>query len=193
MRVVIVGLGKSGTTALLYAVRSAMPADTQLLFEPRSYVKLQSRDVVAKVLLNPRFPIEHAFYRQFDRIVLLVRDPRDLLISKALYRVFGARSLHADPAKLNQYIDLLRAKEADPRSVSLTQINAIFERIISERNRKATEKRSEGITAAENIRSESEAKISVDLANAKARNDEKRGEDAERAPHAEESRAISRS
>ena len=36
MRIVIVGLGKSGTTALLYAVRAAMPADTQLLFEPRS-------------------------------------------------------------------------------------------------------------------------------------------------------------
>lgn len=130
MRVVIVGLGKSGTTALVYAVRSAMPADTQMLFEPHAYVALQSPNVAAKVLLHPRFPLEHAFYRQFDKIVLLVRDPRDLLISKALYRVFGAKSLHADPAKLDQYVELLRAKEADPRSVSLTRINAVFQSFV---------------------------------------------------------------
>jgi glycine/D-amino acid oxidase-like deaminating enzyme len=130
VRVVIVGLGKSGTTALVYAVRAAMPADTQMLFEPRSHVALQSGNVAAKVLIHPRFPIDHAFYRQFDRIVLLVRDPRDLLISKALYRIFNARTLHADAAKLDQYLGLLRAKEKDPRSVSLMRINAMFESLV---------------------------------------------------------------
>jgi hypothetical protein len=126
VRVVIVGLGKSGTTALLFAVRSAMPATTQVIFEPRVHVALQAADVAAKVLLNPRFPLAHAFYRQFDEIVLLLRDPRDLLISKALYRIFGGK-LHADPAKIDRYVDLLRMKEADPRSVSLTRINALFQ------------------------------------------------------------------
>ncbi len=129
MRVVVVGMGKSGTTALLYAVRSAMPADTQVIFEPRATVALQSASVAAKVLLNPRFPIEPAFYRQFDKIVLLVRDPRDLLISKALYRIFGGK-LDAHPAKIDQYVALLRAKEADPRSVSLTRINALFQSLV---------------------------------------------------------------
>jgi Sulfotransferase domain len=130
VRVVIVGLGKSGTTAALYAVRSAMPADTQLLFEPRSYVAvLQATNVVAKVLLNPRFAIDHAFYRQFDKIVLLVRDPRDVLISKLLYRTFGSKSLNDDPAKLEQYLELLRAKEANPRSVPLIRINALYEEL----------------------------------------------------------------
>jgi len=93
-------------------------------------VTLQSPRVVAKVLLNPRFPLEHAFYRQFDRIVLLVRDPRDLLISKALYRVFGSKQLLADPTKLDRYLALLRAKEADPRSVSLTRINGAFQDMV---------------------------------------------------------------
>ena len=127
MRVAIVGIGKSGTTALLFAVRSAMPAGTPLLFEPRKYVPLQGPDVAAKVLINPNFPIGPAFYRQFDRIVLLARDPRDLLISQALYRVFGSRTLLADDAKLAQYLALLRAKEANPRAVSLTRIGALFQ------------------------------------------------------------------
>lgn len=130
MRVAIVGLGKSGTTALLYAVRAAMPADTQLLFEPRSYVTVQGPNVAAKVLLHPAHPMEHGFYRQFDRVVLLVRDPRDVLISRALYRIFGATRLLTDPARLDEYVALLRAKEADPRSVSMLRINTLFERLV---------------------------------------------------------------
>ena len=129
MRVVIVGLGKSGTTAALYAVHSAMPVGTQLLFEPRAHVALQATNVAAKVLLTPRFPIDHAFYRQFDKIVLLIRDPRDVMISKMLYRAFGSKALHGDPAKLERYLELLRAKEADPRSVSLLRINALYEEL----------------------------------------------------------------
>lgn len=127
MRVVIVGLGKSGTTALLYAIRGAMPVDTRVLFEPHAYVALESPNVAAKVLLHPRFPMDDAFFRQFDRIVLLVRDPRDLLISKALYRIYGAKGMHGDPAKVDRFVELLRAKEADPRSVPITRINALFE------------------------------------------------------------------
>jgi hypothetical protein len=140
VRVVIVGLGKSGTTALLFAVRSAMPANTQVIFEPHGPVALQATEVAAKVLLNPRFPLAHAFYRQFDKIVLLVRDPRDLLISKALYRIFGGK-LHSDPAKIDRYVALLRRKEADPRSVSLTSINAMFQSLVD-----PTLRASEGVT-----------------------------------------------
>jgi hypothetical protein len=76
------------------------------------------------------FPMDYAFYRQFDKIVLLVRDPRDLLISKALYRVYGANPLHADSAKLDQYLELLRAKERDPRTVPFTRIPALFQSLI---------------------------------------------------------------
>ena len=127
MRVVVVGLGKSGTTGLLYAIRSAMPADTQVLFEPHAYVAVQAPSVAAKVLLHPKYPMEPAFYRQFDRIVLLVRDPRDLLISKALYRIYGGTPLHADLAKLDQYVALLRAKEKAPRSVPFVRVVNLFQ------------------------------------------------------------------
>ena len=126
MRVVVVGLGKSGTTALVYAIRSAMTADTELLFEPKRYVEVKAGSVAAKVLLHPRFPLDPAFYRQFDRIVLIVRDPRDILVSKGLYRVYGGTPLHADLPKLEQYVELLRAKERDPRSVPFMRILGLF-------------------------------------------------------------------
>jgi membrane protease subunit HflC len=53
--------------------------------------------------------------------------------------------------------------------------NAIFDRIKSERNRKAAGYRSEGNTEAQIITSKSEAQVSVAVAEARARNDEKRG------------------
>ena len=130
MRVVVVGLGKSGTTALVYAIRSAMPGDTQLLFEPKRHIELEAAThVAAKVLLNPKFPLPPEFYRQFDKIVLIVRDPRDILVSKGLYRIYGGTPLHADLPKLDQYVELLRAKERDPRSVPLMRVLALFEKL----------------------------------------------------------------
>jgi hypothetical protein len=126
MRAVVVGLGKSGTTALVYAIRSAMPPDTELLFEPKTYVELRAPNVAAKVLLHPRFPLDPAFYRQFDKVVLIVRDPRDILVSKGLYRIYGGSPLHADLPKLHEYVELLRVKEREPRSVPFMRILALF-------------------------------------------------------------------
>ncbi len=127
MRVVVVGLGKSGTTALIYAIRAAMPAGTEVLFEPHAFVAVREPNVAAKVLLNPMHPMDPAFYRQFERIILLLRDPRDLLISKALYRIYGGTPLHADREKLEEYVTLLRAKEKDPPSVPFLRIVALFQ------------------------------------------------------------------
>ena len=126
MRAVVVGLGKSGTTALVYAIRSAMPPDTQVLFEPRTFVEVKATNVAAKVLLHPRFPLHPSFYRQFEKIILIVRDPRDILVSKGLYRIYGGNPLHADLPKLHQYVELLRMKEREPRSVPFMRILALF-------------------------------------------------------------------
>ncbi len=75
-----------------------------------------------------------------------------------------------------------RADGIDVVDVRVRRINyppqvrqSIFDRIRSERNRKAETARSRGRTEAENIKSESEAKVTVQLAEAQARNDAKRG------------------
>ena len=81
MRVCVAGMGKSGTTALVYAIRAAMPANTVLLFEPRTFVPVTAPNVAAKVLLHTKHPMPYPFYRQFERLVLIVRDPRDVVVS----------------------------------------------------------------------------------------------------------------
>ncbi len=132
MRVLVVGVGKSGTTALLYAIRAAMPAHTQMLFEPHAPAPaIDQEHVLAKVLLNPRDQLGETFYRSFDKTILIVRDPRDVVISKALYRVYNVPAMYQDDAKLAQYLQTLKAKERDPRSLSLCELNRTFRRLLA--------------------------------------------------------------
>jgi hypothetical protein len=135
MRVSVVGIGKSGTTALVYKIHGAMPPDTELFFEPREVVAFTKTHAVAKTLLNPEIVIDDAFYRLFDKTVLIVRDPRDVMVSKALYRIRSRPELYRDAAKLQRYADLLRRKESDPRSVSLAEIRTLFAELCGFRNR----------------------------------------------------------
>jgi hypothetical protein len=141
VKIVIYGLGKSGTSALFYKVKSSLPKGTIALFEPSSFglreraegrarALLRGRvrpDVLAKVLpCDPR-PVRVRDFDRFDRQVLIVRDPRDWLLSALLYRSYHAGGFHADP-EAGAFLELLRRKEADPRSVPVISLLHALER-----------------------------------------------------------------
>ncbi|PSJ36926.1 sulfotransferase family protein [Allosphingosinicella deserti] len=143
MKIVIYGLAKSGTSALFYKIRNSLPPGTIALFEPRSY-GLSDRfldrlralrsgrwapsHVIAKVLPWDRRPIRIHDFDRFDRQIVLVRDPRDRLVSGLLYRNYHA-SFIRDEKSAAEFLDLLRQKEADPRSVSVLDLLTAFERL----------------------------------------------------------------
>ncbi|HEX8353921.1 MAG TPA: hypothetical protein VF611_13525 [Pyrinomonadaceae bacterium] len=140
MRVVIFGLAKSGTTALFYHVKRALPADAVCLFEPRAFDPRAVRpgplarlirgrrepDVLAKVLpFRPSAPADAESFASFDRQILLVRDPRDRVVSRLLYVVYHSTFYQHDEP-LRAFLGLLRLKEADPRSVPLRELLKTF-------------------------------------------------------------------
>ena len=90
MRVLIVGEGKSGTTALLRSVSAALgePAES---FEPTDLgaVDFAPESLVVKKLLTNWTEDEGEQIDRFDRVVLIVRDPRDRLISHLLYDAYN--------------------------------------------------------------------------------------------------------
>src|SRR5690348_3976598 len=98
MRTVVFGLGKTGTTALFFKLKQAMPADTRALFEPRSFSAdlAPARDVLAKVLLGYNRDVDTSAFLSFDRKVFLVRDPRDTLVSRVLYDIYNEPTICAD-------------------------------------------------------------------------------------------------
>ena len=99
MKIVIYWLAKSGTMALFYKLKNSLPPDLICLFEPRSFApsvlkqrgfrallgRRREPDVLAKVLpFRPAAPADVDSFSAFDKQILLVRDPRDRLISRLL-------------------------------------------------------------------------------------------------------------
>jgi hypothetical protein len=143
MKVVIYGLAKSGTTALFYRIKNSLPRDAVCLFETRAFDPRAAKsrplarllrgggepDVLAKVLpFRPSEPADAASFDGFDKQILLVRDPRDRLVSRTLYVAYHSTFYHRDAA-LAAFIELLRKKEADPRAVSLRELLKTFARL----------------------------------------------------------------
>ncbi len=125
-RVVILGLPKSGTTALFYGVRAALPAQPAELFEPMSAAALQpyltARCFLTKILPTAwpeSFPV--TLLDHFTHRIFLVRDPRDVLVSRVLYHIWNTDAPQ-DEATVRAWLDLLEQKRQTPRAVSLCDL-----------------------------------------------------------------------
>jgi hypothetical protein len=133
MKTVIFGLAKSGTTALFFKIKNSLRPDTVCLFEPRSFERrsvmkktikstLSRRpepDILAKVLpFRPHNPADVDSFSHFERKVLIVRDPRDRLISRLLYGIYDSELCRHDH-KVKVVLELLEQKQKDPKSVPL--------------------------------------------------------------------------
>ncbi|UOD29591.1 hypothetical protein INH39_30090 [Massilia violaceinigra] len=123
MRCLIVGAGKTGTTALVYAVAQAMGGEPVIHFEdPIAGLQTPAPHTAAKVLFEDERPDDiAAFGAKFDRRILLVRDPRDNLISHLLYAVATHRVQMDDPGWLRTIAQLLQRKQKEPASVDLQE------------------------------------------------------------------------
>ena len=131
MRIVVFGLGKTGTTALFFKLKQAMAADTRWLFEPRSFIPEPTlpASILAKVLLGYNRDVDPTGFLAFDRLLFLTRDPRDTLVSRVLYDIYNETTICADDQKVNAFVDLLRRKETDPPGTPLKDIIDVFDRM----------------------------------------------------------------
>lgn len=144
MKTVIYGLARSGTTALFYKIRESLPADTICLFEPARFdprIIRKNRDmsgrepfVLAKILpFRPFNPSAAESFAHFEKQILIVRDPRDRLISRLLYGVYSC-NFFDDNHKLGRFLQLLKHKESDPHSVSMKKLLTTFSELDGERS-----------------------------------------------------------
>lgn len=124
MKVLIAGLAKTGTTALLYLIANSIGEETNVLMEPNECpADLESAGghIVAKILIRPA--LKAGSFSRFDKKITLVRDPRDRIISELLYSQYHAEYIFDDD-QVRLVVDILKQKEADPPSVSLRDIRA---------------------------------------------------------------------
>jgi hypothetical protein len=103
MKIVIAGLGKSGTTALFSKLKQAMPPETYCLFEPLRYEApaVDPTHVLTKVLIPHEKMVDFDSFSEFDRKIMIVRDPRDILVSRVLYDIYNDATLCRDDAGID--------------------------------------------------------------------------------------------
>jgi len=134
MKILIIGLSKSGTTALFYLIKNSFKDNIELIFERKALTKKgellkSNHNVLLKILLFPG-GLEKGDYdelvRSVDRKILIIRDPRDNIISELLY--YGAYHITwSKPYKQRkEAITYLKEKEANNQNVSVIKLFEIL-------------------------------------------------------------------
>jgi hypothetical protein len=148
-RIAVFGVHKTGTTALWTKIRDSLPWQPRPLFEPGRYdpdPEDRVQGVLAKVMVVPAgadLPqVEYDGFVEFERKVVIRRDPRDWLVSVVLFALQRTPLFWDDQARLDPVLADLRRKEADPRSVDTM---SLFETVYCEGQGRSFE---EGLAAA---------------------------------------------
>lgn len=128
MKILIAGQGKSGTTALYYKILEALPLDTMTLVEPLVCPDTIATTTLAKILIDPPGRVDVTSFDHFNFKILLVRDPRDNLISRLLYRPYNRQDFVKDETAVADLLSLLAKKEVSPSTVSVGDLITCFDR-----------------------------------------------------------------
>lgn len=148
MKILIVGLPKTGTTALLFLIAKSLGKQPVILFEPKvcpAGLESNNGDVIAKVLLNP--DVDATSFAHFDKKITIVRDPRDFIVSALLYSQYHANYLKDDD-RVRIMRECLVRKESDPAGVSIREILDVMGKVSTNPDRAARHRESMRTTLA---------------------------------------------
>ncbi len=126
MRILIVGLAKSGTSILTYRIAEAL-AESKIFFEPNSAKGLNDVDLHTEICQNKKVVTKCLFpwhdkqdnfdkvSRLYDKKIWIIRDPRDNIISSYLY--MWNTTFNAPEKKFQAALKMIREKENNPASI----------------------------------------------------------------------------
>jgi hypothetical protein len=123
----ISGLAKSGTTMLFSRIRQALDANVETFFEPDQQAQLQGilsqgahRNTLSKVLIG-RVTSDEPLLQQFDKHVVIYRDPRDQFVSMLLY-LFYDFQVSGDQQGYDKSFAALEKKQQNPARHSAIEL-----------------------------------------------------------------------
>lgn len=127
--VLIVSLARCGSSAIYEFVKQSLGKDCEGFFEPNyeSFLKHtipaldQGKNVCVKVLLRPFLQFNTNFQERFTQVVGLVRDPRDNLISRLLFRMVSPAFIE-NKKVYDVLLPLFEQKLDDPNSISVCKL-----------------------------------------------------------------------
>lgn len=123
MRSLVISQAKSGSSAMMVMIANAMgtsiiynepPANTLHTLPSNCVVKVLFENTVLEDLL--------AVLPQFDKVVLLLRDPRDNYVSRILYSLGAQKDCLVNDEFIDNFLVMLQKKQKEPASVDLTSL-----------------------------------------------------------------------
>ena len=126
MKIFILGTGKSGTTALVYKVAGGLPNCHAFSGgQPGKYLGDYENAVYKHTYEESKgksfeLYLNHLKEEHYDRKIWMARDPRDVAVSRMLYRWQKGNKGQKD--QYLAHLNLVLRKENDPRSVSFSEI-----------------------------------------------------------------------
>ena len=133
MKILILAPSKTGTTLLHSMIKNSLHGKGyKSFFEPCNHPKFyggiqKSKKVIVKDLF--RFDLEHEHdpnhWTNYDKKILLVRDPRDHLISSWMYFLATNVGYYGNTGNISQtqakIIDIVKRKQTDPSAYSYSK------------------------------------------------------------------------
>ncbi len=149
MNILVMGRAKTGTTVISKTIENSLsgtshyslePKDIGYFYDQRNFPEVDNQ--IVKIIFEhwngtPRFRnglLHNESPLKFDRVVSIVRDPRDEHISRLLYIIkpwVDAHGLNLEKTKL--WLEALERKEQNPTSVSFLEMVSIFDDIFATR------------------------------------------------------------
>ena len=126
MKILILGTGKSGTTALVYKMAGGLPNCKAFSGgRPGKYIGDYENAVYKHTYEQSKgksFELfrEHLKREYYDRKVWIARDPRDVAVSRMLYR--WQKGYKGQKEQYQAHLQLVLDKEKDPGAVSFAEI-----------------------------------------------------------------------
>jgi hypothetical protein len=126
MKIMLLGTGKSGTTALVYKLAGGLPNCQAFSGGPPGKYLGDFENAVYKHTYEESkgksFELfrEHLEKEHYDRKIWMARDPRDVAVSRMLYR--WQRGYKGEKGQYLAHLNLVLQKEKDPRSIPFFEI-----------------------------------------------------------------------
>ena len=129
MKTLILALARSGSSALYHLIHDNLPNDKQGFFEPRDKNDWESiidslnsfKYYTVKSIIRPYLRTKTNYIKYFNKNIILVRDPRDNLVSRLLFRLISPNFQKNFDQCVHIY-KLLEKKVESPSSISLVTI-----------------------------------------------------------------------
>ncbi|MEQ8925660.1 MAG: hypothetical protein RLO81_07575 [Fulvivirga sp.] len=130
MKILIYSLGKSGTTALMYSIINAYKKDLKQFFEPANLKQINYKedDLIVKSVYANRWNTDQEFFHHYDKLILLVRNPLDRIVSYLLYLPYNGDGF-SDDRNMQEYIDYLKSITNDRRPPSIIELDSLYVKI----------------------------------------------------------------